>query len=143
MTDKILKIAILGGGKMAGQHAAAIATLKERSTGSGGRSGGLRRADLKARFGTGVTIYRDADALLKEVSPDVLHIVTPPVSHVELARLALEHGAHVYVEKPFALTEADARSRSSSWPTGTGSRPALPTRCCSRMRVASTASICT
>lgn len=108
MTDKVLKIAILGGGKMAGQHAAAIATLKNARL-VAVADPVVAEADLKARFGSGVTIYRDAEALLREVSPDVVHIVTPPASHVDLARLALEHGAHVYVEKPFALTEADAR----------------------------------
>ena len=108
MTDKILKVAILGGGKMAGQHAAAIATLKNARL-VAVADPVVAEADLKARFGSEVAIYRDAEALLREVSPDVVHIVTPPASHVDLARLALEHGAHVYVEKPFALTEADAR----------------------------------
>lgn len=108
MTDKVLKIAILGGGKMAGQHAAAIATLKSARL-MAVADPVVAEADLKARFGSEVALYRDAEALLREVSPDVVHIVTPPASHVDLARLALEHGAHVYVEKPFALTEADAR----------------------------------
>lgn len=109
MTDKVLKIAILGGGKMAGQHAAAIATLKNARLAAVADLV-VAEEELKARFGTEVAIYRDAEALLREVSPDVVHVVTPPASHVDLARLALEHGAHVYVEKPFALTEADARS---------------------------------
>lgn len=109
MSANTLKIAILGGGKMAGQHAAAIATLKNARL-VAVADPVVPEADLKARFGTDVTIYRDAAALLKEVSPDVVHIVTPPASHVDLARLAIEHGAHVYVEKPFALTEADARA---------------------------------
>jgi predicted dehydrogenase/nucleoside-diphosphate-sugar epimerase len=108
MTDKVLKIAILGGGKMAGQHAAAIATLKNARL-AAVADPVVAEADLKARFGSDVAIFRDAEALLREVAPDVVHIVTPPASHVELARLALEHGAHVYVEKPFALTEAEAR----------------------------------
>lgn len=108
MTDKVLKIAIFGGGKMAGQHAAAIATLKNTRL-VAVADPVVAEADLRARFGSEVTIYHDAEALLREFSPDVVHIVTPPASHVDLARLALEHGAHVYVEKPFALTEADAR----------------------------------
>ena len=35
--------------------------------------------------------------------PDVVHITTPPEGHFELARLCLEHGANVYIEKPFVV----------------------------------------
>jgi len=109
MTDKVLKIAILGGGKMAGQHAAAIATLKNARL-VAVADPLIPEEDLKTRFGAGVGFYRDAETLLKEADPDVVHVVTPPATHVDLARLALEHGAHVYVEKPFALSEDDARA---------------------------------
>jgi predicted dehydrogenase/nucleoside-diphosphate-sugar epimerase len=52
----------------------------------------------------------DAATLLREASLDVVHIVTPPGTHAELARQAIEAGCHVYVEKPFTPTvrEADA-----------------------------------
>ena len=43
------------------------------------------------------------DALLAEARPDVVHVCTPPAAHVAAALAALEAGAHVYVEKPFAL----------------------------------------
>jgi predicted dehydrogenase len=39
---------------------------------------------------------------------DVVVVITPPASHAELAALALEHGKHVVVEKPIALSRADA-----------------------------------
>jgi predicted dehydrogenase len=41
---------------------------------------------------------------------DVVVVITPPDSHAELARLALEHGRHVVVEKPLALDRADAEA---------------------------------
>lgn len=37
-----------------------------------------------------------------EADVEVVVVITPPASHAELARLALEHGKHVVVEKPFA-----------------------------------------
>jgi predicted dehydrogenase/nucleoside-diphosphate-sugar epimerase len=108
MTDKLLKIAILGGGKMAGQHAAAISTLENVEL-VAVADPVVPKGELETRFGSEVDVYRDAETLLEQAKPDVVHVVTPPATHVELARLALEHGAHVYVEKPFALSEDDAR----------------------------------
>lgn len=47
--------------------------------------------------------YTDPAALLREAKPDLVHVCTPPSSHASLTRLAIEHGAAVYVEKPFTL----------------------------------------
>ena len=41
---------------------------------------------------------------------DVVVVLTPPASHGELARLALEHGKHVVVEKPFAESRAEGEA---------------------------------
>ena len=57
----------------------------------------------------GARIFTSAAEMLEAVRPDVVHIVTPPASHAELAMLCLARGAHVYVEKPFTLTAAEAR----------------------------------
>jgi predicted dehydrogenase len=47
--------------------------------------------------------------MLNEARPDVVHITTPPGSHFSVAKTCLEAGCHVYVEKPFALYEHEAR----------------------------------
>lgn len=54
-------------------------------------------------------VYGDPMVLLREQRPDVVHILTPPQTHAELAILAMEAGVHVLVEKPMAvsLEEAD------------------------------------
>jgi predicted dehydrogenase/nucleoside-diphosphate-sugar epimerase len=39
---------------------------------------------------------------------DVIHVLTPPDTHADLIRQALEAGAHVLVEKPLATDPADA-----------------------------------
>lgn len=108
MTEVVMKIAILGGGKMAEQHAAAIATLKNAQL-VAVADPIVAEDELKTRFGANVAVYREAENLLKEIEPDVVHVVTPPGTHAELAQLALEYSAHVYVEKPFALSEEEAR----------------------------------
>lgn len=50
----------------------------------------------------------DAAALIEQTRPDVVLILTPTDSHEALAIAALEAGAHVLVEKPFALTRTSA-----------------------------------
>jgi predicted dehydrogenase len=50
----------------------------------------------------------DIDSLLTDPDIDVIHICTPNALHVPLATAALEAGRHVVVEKPLALTSADA-----------------------------------
>jgi predicted dehydrogenase/nucleoside-diphosphate-sugar epimerase len=63
---------------------------------------------LESVLPPGVERFRSAAELLASAKPDVVHIVTPPSMHVELAKLCLAHGAHTYVEKPFTLTAEDA-----------------------------------
>jgi predicted dehydrogenase/nucleoside-diphosphate-sugar epimerase len=53
-------------------------------------------------------LVAEADELLDDIRPDVVHIVTPPATHASFAMRALRAGCHVYVEKPFTLTRAEA-----------------------------------
>ena len=50
----------------------------------------------------------DADELLKATDIDAVAIVTPVRTHFEFAKRALENGKHVFVEKPFTCTTAQA-----------------------------------
>jgi predicted dehydrogenase len=52
--------------------------------------------------------YTDPLALIREQRPDVVHIVTPPQTHADLAISAMEAGLHVLVEKPMAVSEQEA-----------------------------------
>lgn len=106
MVEK-LRVALLGGGKMAAQHAAAIRHC-EAARLVAVVDPALAPIDLKERFGDGIEFFADAAQMLREARPDVVHVVTPPQTHASLAIACLEAGAHVYVEKPFAPTLADA-----------------------------------
>jgi predicted dehydrogenase len=53
--------------------------------------------------------FSDLTQLLSEAKPDVVHITTPPESHFSIAKLCLDWGCHVYVEKPFTIYEDEAR----------------------------------
>jgi predicted dehydrogenase/nucleoside-diphosphate-sugar epimerase len=103
-----LRVVLLGAGTMARHHAAAISRLGETATVVGVADPSQDAlAAMKALVPHAVTAP-DLASLLAEVDADVAHVCTPPVYHVAGARAALEAGLHVYVEKPFALHEADA-----------------------------------
>ena len=53
--------------------------------------------------------YSDFDRMLSEQRPDVIHIATPPHSHLALTQKAVGAGCHVFLEKPLALNALDAR----------------------------------
>lgn len=63
--------------------------------------------DLEARR-QGINLVADPVQVL-QADVDVVLIITPPESHSSLARIALEHGKHVVVEKPAAATHSEAR----------------------------------
>ncbi len=54
-----------------------------------------------------VKYRKSLDSVLDKV--DAVVIATPPHTHCELAKQALENGLHVFVEKPMTLSEKDAR----------------------------------
>lgn len=56
----------------------------------------------------GIAFTTNADDILKSKSIDVVAVVTPVWTHYELARTALENGKHVFVEKPFTSSVAQA-----------------------------------
>jgi predicted dehydrogenase len=55
--------------------------------------------DVEGKYG--VTVYDDLDAALA-LRPDVVLVTNPSSLHVDVARRALEAGAHVFVEKPLS-----------------------------------------
>ena len=52
--------------------------------------------------------FSDLDEMLETARPDVIHITTPPQHHFEAAKLCLDAGCHIYVEKPFTVNEQEA-----------------------------------
>ncbi|MGE0642976.1 MAG: Gfo/Idh/MocA family protein [Nitrospira sp.] len=56
----------------------------------------------------GVAATTDPNEILNSPDLDAVAIVTPVSFHYELAKQALENGKHVFVEKPFTATSAQA-----------------------------------
>ncbi|MGO8719282.1 MAG: oxidoreductase [Acidobacteriaceae bacterium] len=68
-----------------------------------------RHGDTAARAYPGVAIARSMDELLAQPELDLVVISTPPSTHFELARQALEAGKHVVLDKPFVATSDEGR----------------------------------
>jgi predicted dehydrogenase len=105
----MLRVAIVGCGKIADSHASQIQRIKGCEIVGVCDREPLMARQLCERFPV-KGYFSDLKKLLSEARPDVVHITTPPQSHFDLAKLCLEWGCHVYVEKPFTLFEAEARS---------------------------------
>lgn len=104
-----LTVALVGGGKMGQHHARAIGKLAPGARLIAVADPTPAAAEpLRAEF-PDIKHYADLSALLAVEQPDVVHIVTPPSSHAALARLALGAGCHLYMEKPFVESVAEAK----------------------------------
>jgi len=105
----MLKIALIGCGKIADAHASQIKRIKGCEIVGACDSEPLMASQLCERFPVRRT-FTGLDALLDEARPDVVHITTPPLSHFEIAKRCLERGCHVYVEKPFTVNAGQAET---------------------------------
>jgi predicted dehydrogenase len=104
----VLKVAVVGCGKIADGHVEQIRAIGRGQVVAVCDRESLMVEQLAVRLGVPGR-FTDMDEMLRSTRPDVVHIATPPESHVMLACAALRAGCHVFVEKPFALNEADAR----------------------------------
>ena len=104
----MLRAAIVGCGKIADAHAAAILRLGGCEIVGACDRELLMARQLSERFPVNAC-FEDLTELLRQTQPDVIHITTPPASHFEIARLCLEHGCHVYVEKPLTIDAGEAK----------------------------------
>jgi predicted dehydrogenase len=105
----MLKIAIIGCGKVADQHVEAIHRIPGCEIVALCDREALMAKQLGQRFGI-AKCFSDVKEMLETVSPDIVHITTPPRSHFSLAKQCLESGSHVYLEKPFTVTASETES---------------------------------
>jgi len=105
----MLKVAIVGCGKIADAHASQIQRIKGCEIVAVCDKEELMARQLYERFPV-KQHFTDLADLLGEAKPDVVHITTPPESHFALARMCLESGSHIYVEKPFTINEREAQT---------------------------------
>lgn len=103
----MLKIAIIGCGKIADQHVLAIRRIPNCQIVAACDREELMAGQIAERFKI-AGVFSDAQEMLRAARPDVVHITTPPQGHFSLAKQCLEAGSHVYLEKPFTVTAPEA-----------------------------------
>jgi predicted dehydrogenase len=106
MTTHELGFGIIGAGMIARYHATGIAETPGARLAALCASGAARAAQAEAEFG--VPCVASLDALLARPDVDVVSICTPSGLHAAQAIAAARAGKHVLVEKPIALTLAEA-----------------------------------
>jgi predicted dehydrogenase len=107
MTDR-LRWGILGTGGIARLFTSDLNLTDRAVTAVGSRT--QQSADAFASAFGIPRAHGSYEALAADPEVDVIYVSTPHPFHAEGARLALEHGKHVLVEKPFTLNAAEARA---------------------------------
>lgn len=104
-----IRVLVVGCGNMGASHARAYQKI------DGFEIAGLvslrpdRRDALNRSLGGDYPLFSSYAAALEATCPDAVSINTYPDSHADYAIQAMRAGAHVFVEKPIAVTEEDAR----------------------------------
>ncbi|MFK7956129.1 MAG: Gfo/Idh/MocA family protein [Lysobacterales bacterium] len=107
--NKRLRVAVVGCGQIADGHVEEIGKIEQAELVAVCDLEPILAEQLARRYQVNAW-YDDFARLLTEQSPDVVHICTPPASHKSILEQAVAAGAHVYVEKPFAIHYDDAKA---------------------------------
>ncbi len=103
----MLRIAIVGCGKISDAHAWAIRSIKGCEIVGACDTELLMAKQFCERFRV-KRFFDSLEEMLEETKPDAVHVTTPPQTHYSITRECLERGCHVYVEKPFTLCATEA-----------------------------------
>ena len=108
MPQRDVTVGLVGAGYIAQWHANVLAQLPDvRLVGVCDPALAAAQALAQAHGAKG---FDSLDAMMADCGCDAVHILTPPHLHEPLALQALALGAHVLVEKPFALSAGSARA---------------------------------
>ena len=99
--DTHLRVGLVGAGYISEFHARAIQRVPNARIIGIADVVNSRAASLAARFNV-PKVFPTMEAMINE-GIDVIHVLTPPDTHAQLAISALKHGCHVLVEKPLAI----------------------------------------
>lgn len=106
MSIKRFRVALVGCGRIANVHCGYLRQTPNVECVGACDLNLQSRESFAARWQ--LPTYADIGELLAAAQPDVVHIVTPPATHARLAIELMEQGIDVMVEKPMALSVAEA-----------------------------------
>jgi len=109
--SKTIRILVVGCGHMGTSHAKAYHTLPEFEIVGIVARGEASRKNLLTAVGAAAGQYReftDFEEALAATQPDAVSINTYPDTHAAYAKRAFAAGCHVFLEKPVAVTVAEA-----------------------------------
>jgi len=104
---KKVRVLVVGVGNMGLSHARAYAANEDFEIAGLCSRGIDQRADIKSEFPE-VTLFNDYGEALKAAKPDAVSVNTWPDTHGEYAKMALNAGCHLFIEKPLAATVKEA-----------------------------------
>lgn len=99
----VLKSAVIGTGVISKQHLSFLQAC-DRSNLVGVCDLSPAAVDYAVETFQAAAAYTDYTQMLAREKPDVVHILTPPQTHLSIAADCLRAGAHVICEKPVAPT---------------------------------------
>jgi predicted dehydrogenase len=102
-----IRVLVVGMGTMGLSHARAYQTHEGFEI-AGLCSRGIEAATRLHEEFPGIPLYPDFATALAELRPDAVSINTWPDTHAAYARMSLEAGCHIFIEKPLAETVAEA-----------------------------------
>jgi predicted dehydrogenase len=105
-----LRTAILGCGGFAHRHAANLLTLPDEAILAAFCDRNRERAVEYAQkyCAGGANIYTDHHDMFEHEALDLLVVVLPPYAHTDEVQCAAQRGVHLLMEKPIALSSAQA-----------------------------------
>ena len=120
---KVLKVAIIGCGRVSIKHIKAVAKMPEKLSLcalvdtnpdapahllSGSKLSKKSKASIEASMKT----YIDHKEMLKDQNPDIVAITVPSGLHFQIAKDCLEAGANILLEKPMTMSNKTSRELS-------------------------------
>jgi predicted dehydrogenase len=101
-------VAFIGTGNIANAHAQALATVKGFSLVSVFDSNQAAAEKFAKQYKV-PNVAASIEALLADPSVEIVHVLTPPDSHLELVEKCINAGKRVFTEKPVYTKLADGR----------------------------------
>lgn len=108
MTNKTLRVLVVGCGNMGSAHALAYQALAEFTL-CGLVARGDSKNRLQAHLGEEIPLFEDMQDAIRQTRADAVCLATWPDTHEALALTALAAGCHVFIEKPLATTISGAK----------------------------------